>query len=197
MIRSSRICSYIKIKIVVIREISATFPIHIVMSCMAFDLITLIFDTCLTTFPSKPLPYQPIPFPYQPFPYKPPLITKGHYAIASKILQAVTKRQKVEDCFCSYSEGGLSKKVYVMWGSLQIKRGREWWWYVSPYLWYVSPCLWYVSPCLLSMVRESMSMVRKSMSMIRKSMSMVLISLLGAEDDNRKPSRTWKGYVTL
>ena len=54
-----------------------------------------------------------------------------------------------------------------------------------------------MSPCLLSMVRESMSMVRKSMSMVRKSMSMVLISLLGAEDDNRKPSRTWKGYVTL
>lgn len=47
----------------------------------------------------------------------------------------------------------------------------------------------------MSMVRKSMSMVRESMSMIRKSMSMVLISLLGAEDDNRKPSRTWR--VTL
>ena len=47
----------------------------------------------------------------------------------------------------------------------------------------------------IMVVRKSMSMVRKSMSMVHKSMSMVLISLLEAEYDNRKPSRTWS--VTL
>lgn len=142
MIRS-RICSYIKIKIVGHKRDISNLP-YSHSNFMACDLITLIFDTSLTTFPSKPFhPINPFLFLINLF------LTNLHLSpkATTPSRQNPPSREKAAEgrgLLLLIFGRRLEQKVYFMWGSV---RGRELWWYVSPCLWYVSPCLWYISPC--------------------------------------------------